>query len=258
MSQLDINTLAARSGNVIHLSSHVSGSSVSTGSFGRVEATNVDIDELNNRNLDDYKTVGKETIWVPANAMTPTETDGCSAITAVETMAYFPIFTSPDLYVLDFPDDANAHAQFSVAFPKSWNLGTITYQVFWTRGDWTLSTDCVEWGLQGVAFGDNDGIGAGLNTGFPYTTLIQDNSQGMPSTGQEWACLVSAESGDVTIAGSHNNPSTGLAHDQLCYFRVLRNPDGEHGGQSGADDMSGDARLHGIKLFFTTDTANDD
>jgi hypothetical protein len=40
MSQLDINTLAAQSGSVIHLSSHVSGSSTSTGSFGRVEAAN--------------------------------------------------------------------------------------------------------------------------------------------------------------------------------------------------------------------------
>ena len=43
MSQLDINTLAARSGNVIHLSSHVSGSSVSTGSFGRVETDNLTV-----------------------------------------------------------------------------------------------------------------------------------------------------------------------------------------------------------------------
>ena len=43
MSQLDINTLAARSGNVIHLSSHISGSSISTGSFGRVETGNLTV-----------------------------------------------------------------------------------------------------------------------------------------------------------------------------------------------------------------------
>ena len=199
---------------------------------------------------------GKETIWVPASAMTPTESDGCSDIQKDEGDAYFPIFTSPDLYVLDFDKGANEHAQFSVAFPKSWDLGTITYQVFWS-GD--FSWDAVEWGLQGMAVGDGDGIQKMVGwEGFPTATLIQDNAQDWASTGAEWGCLVSAESGDVTIAGSHNNPSTGLAHDQLCYFRVLRNPDGEHGGQSGADDMSGDARLHGIKLFFTTDTANDD
>jgi hypothetical protein len=49
MSQLDINTLAARSGNVIHLSSHVSGSSVSTGSFGRVETDNLTVGGISHK-----------------------------------------------------------------------------------------------------------------------------------------------------------------------------------------------------------------
>ena len=31
--------------------------------------------------------------------------------------------------VLDFDKDTDEFAQFSVAFPKSWNEGTITYQV---------------------------------------------------------------------------------------------------------------------------------
>ena len=43
MSQLDINTLTAQLGSVIHLSSHVSGSSTSTGSFGRVETDNLTV-----------------------------------------------------------------------------------------------------------------------------------------------------------------------------------------------------------------------
>ena len=192
---------------------------------------------------------GKETIWVPASAMTPTESDGCSDIQKDEGDAYFPIFTSPDLYVLDFDKGANEHAQFSVAFPKSWDLGTITYQVFWS-GD--FSWDAVEWGLQGMAVGDGDGIQKMVGwEGFPTATLIQDNAQGYPDMSDDWMCFVTPESGDVTIAGSP-------ADDQLCYFRVLRNPEGEHGGQQDADDMFADARLHGIKLFFTTDTANDD
>ena len=182
---------------------------------------------------------GKETIWVPASAMTPTESDGCSDIQKDEGDAYFPIFTSPDLYVLDFDKGANEHAQFSVAFPKSWNLGTVTFQVFWSG---IASADDVDWALQGVAFGDNDSI----DTAYGTAVVVTDNAQGAVEE-----CLVSAESGDVTIAGSP-------ADDQLCYFRVLRNPEGEHGGQQDADDMWADARLHGIKLFFTTDTANDD
>ena len=43
MSQLNINTLATQSGSVIYLSSHVSGSSTSTGSFGRVETGNLTV-----------------------------------------------------------------------------------------------------------------------------------------------------------------------------------------------------------------------
>jgi|ETNmetMinimDraft_2_1059921.scaffolds.fasta_scaffold26453_2 hypothetical protein len=43
MSQLNINTLATQSGSVIYLSSHISGSSISTGSFGRVETDNLTV-----------------------------------------------------------------------------------------------------------------------------------------------------------------------------------------------------------------------
>ena len=69
--------------------------------------------------------VGKQTIWVPANAMTATESNGCSAITAVETTS-----GRPDMYVLDFDKDSDEFAQFTIAFPKSWNLGTVSYKVF--------------------------------------------------------------------------------------------------------------------------------
>jgi hypothetical protein len=193
---------------------------------------------------------GTKTIWVPANDMTPTESDGCSAITQVEGDTDYPDYSSPNMYVLNFDKDDNEHAQFTVAFPKSWNLGTITYQVFWS-GDYS-NGDGVEWGLQGRAFGDGDGIMASMAyVGFPTATLIQDSTQGYPPMSENHLCYVTAESGDVTIAGSP-------ADDDLCYFQVLRNPDGSHGGTSGADDMSADARLHGIKLFFTTDAANDD
>ena len=71
---------------------------------------------------EDIGVVGKQTIWVPANAMTPTTSNPCADIAAVETTA-----GRPDMYVLDFDTSSDEHAQFTVAFPKSWNLGTITY-----------------------------------------------------------------------------------------------------------------------------------
>jgi ABC-type Na+ efflux pump permease subunit len=171
---------------------------------------------------------GKQTIYVPANAMNPTESNGCAAITAVETTS-----GRPDMQVLDFDKDADEHAQFTVAFPKSWNLGTITYQVFWSG---LAATTGVTWALQGVGMGDNETI----NVVYGTAITVDDDAQ---SAVEE--LLVSAESTAVTIAGTP-------ADDDLTYFRIYRDV------SAGNDDMAGDARLHGVKIFFTTDALNDD
>ena len=171
------------------------------------------------------KTVGKESIWVPAASMTPTTSNPCSDITIVETTS-----GRPDMVVLDFATGADEFAQFSIAFPKSWNLGTITYQAFWSGI--AASTDC-DWSLQGVAMNDNETIDVAYGT----AVVVSDNAQGAVEE-----LYVSAESGAVTIAGTP-------ADNDLCYFRIGRDVSG--------DNMNGDARLHGLKIFFTTDSPND-
>ena len=173
------------------------------------------------------KQAGKETIWVPASAMQPTTSNGCSALTTVETTS-----GRPDMVVLDFDKDSDEFAQFSVAFPKSWNEGTVTFQFFWSG---IAATTGVTLGLQGVAVGDNDTIDVAYGT----AVLVDDDAQGAVEE-----MLVSAESSAITIAGSP-------AVDQLCYFRIFRDVSATN------DDMAGDCRLHGVKLFFTTDAAND-
>jgi hypothetical protein len=170
---------------------------------------------------------GKQTIWIPANAMTPTTSNGCAAIAAVETTA-----ARPDMYVLDFDNSADENAQFTVAFPKSWNLGTITYQVFWSGN---ASVDGVAWALQGVGMGDNETIDVAYGTAI----VVEDFAQGAVEE-----LLVADESGAVTIAGTP-------ADNDLTYFRIYRDV------SAGNDDMAGDARLHGVKIFYTTDALND-
>ena len=171
------------------------------------------------------KVAGKESIWVPASAMQPTTSNPCSDLTTVETTS-----GRPDMVVLDFDKDADEFAQFSIAFPKSYNLGTITFQVFWSGI--AATTDC-DWQLQGVAMNDNETIDVAYGT----AVVVTDNAQGAVEE-----LYVSAESGAVTIAGT-------VADNDLCYFRV--------GSDVSGDAMAGDARLHGIKIFFTTDAAND-
>jgi len=171
------------------------------------------------------KTAGKETIWVPASSMSPTTSNPCSDLTIVETTS-----GRPDMIVLDFDKDADEFAQFSVAFPKSWNLGTVTFQVFWAGI--AATTDC-DWSVDAVAMNDNETIDVAFGT----AVVVTDNAQGAVEE-----LLVSAESGALTIAGTP-------ADNDLCFFRVGRDVSG--------DGMAGDARLLGIKLFFTTDLAND-
>ena len=136
------------------------------------------------------------------------------------------------MQVLDFDKDSDENAQFTIAFPKSWNLGTITYQVFWSGA---ANTQDVDWQLQGVAMNDNETIDVVYGT----AVVVDDAAQGAVEE-----LLVTAESGAVTIAGTP-------ADDDLTYFRVFRDVSDSN------DTMAGDARLHGVKIFFTTDAAND-
>jgi len=171
------------------------------------------------------KVAGKETIWVPASAMQPTTSNGCSALTTVETTS-----GRPDLVVLDFDKDSDEFAQFSVAFPKSWNAGTVTFQVFWAG---IAATTDVDWMVDAVAISNNTTIDVAYGTAVVVTDNAQDAVEELN---------VSVESGALTIAGSPGD-------DDLCFFRIGRDVSG--------DAMAGDARLVGIKLFFTTDLAND-
>ncbi len=172
------------------------------------------------------KEAGKETIWVPAVAMYPNSTNGCADLAQTE------LSNGPEIKTLDFDKDSDEFAQFAVAFPKSWNEGTVTFQAFFTAN--TTNTGTTAWGLAGVALAD-DGA---LNTAFGTTVVA--TAKAMSGTANDLA--VTAESGAVTIAGS---PST----DEYVFFQIQRDVS--------ADGLTADAKLLGIKLFFTTDAKND-
>jgi hypothetical protein len=172
------------------------------------------------------KIAGKETIWVPAVAMYPNSTNGCADIAQVE------LSNGPEIKTLDFDKDSDESAQFAVAFPKSWNEGTITFQAFFTAD--STNTGTVSWSLAGVSIADNDSINTAFGTGVAPTAKAH--------SGTANDLDVTAESGAVTIAGS---PST----DEEVYFQITRDVS--------EDSLTADAKLLGVKLFFTTDAAND-
>ena len=170
---------------------------------------------------------GKQTIYIPASAM-------LSAITSGPPSAHVETATNDiNFMVLDFDATADEHAHFNIAFPKSWNLSTVTFQPIWT----TLATNTngVAWGLQAIALSDND-VG---DTAWGSPVVVTDDAQGAANE-----ILVSAESGAVTIGGT---PALG----DIVFFRIFRDVSDAN------DDMAEDARLIGVKLFFHTSVPTD-
>jgi len=173
------------------------------------------------------KIAGTETIFVPAAAMFGTTTNGADS-QAVETTA-----TRPELKVLDFDAGTAEYAQFSIAMPKSWNLGTVTYQVFWSPGN--TNTGNAIFGLQGLACTEGDTADAVFGTAIEVTDAGIGTVEDVQMT---------AVSSAMTIAGSP-------ADDDYTFFQLYRD------AADGSDTFTGDARVLGIKLFYTTDAAND-
>jgi hypothetical protein len=172
------------------------------------------------------KTAGTETIYVPASAMYPTTTSGCAALTQVEGTA-----GRPELKCLDFDPSSDENAQFSVAFPKSWNAGTITFRAFFTVTG--TNTGTVSWALSGGSTADNGVIDTAFGTAVAPTAKAH--------SGTSNDIDITATSGAVTIANA--------ADDTMTFFNIMRDVS--------ADNQSGDARLLGIQIFYTTSATND-
>ena len=173
------------------------------------------------------KIAGKETMWIPATAFYLPTTNPADAA-SVETTAL-----RPELKVLDFDASTAQYAQFAIGMPKSWNLGTVTYQVFWSPSN-TNTDDCI-FGLQGVSCSEGDTADVAFGTAVEVTDAGIGTVEDVQMT---------AESGAITIAGSP-------ADNDQTFFQLYRD------AADGNDDFSGEARVLGIKLFYTTDEAND-
>lgn len=171
-----------------------------------------------------YIGAGKNTIWIPAGAMTSRTTNG-AAIGSTESTTNKVMSRT-----LDFDASTAEYAQFTVTFPKSWDLGTVTAQFVWRA----TNTGNVVWGLQGVAISDDDATDAAFGT-------AQTVTDGVTATGDT---MVSAATSAITIGGT---PADG----DLVVFQVYRD------AANGSDTCAVDALLVGVKLIYTA-TVNTD
>lgn len=175
--------------------------------------------------------VGRQTVSLPSSSIRPMVVSGCEAPTNEAQGS-----DHPDDEFMVYVDTANTHGQFIVPMPKSWDRGTLKFQVGWKHeGAQTAGLDGVVWGLAAV------GVVEGENPDKAYGIAVKVTDDEAAGNVLHWT----AESAAMTVAGTLTDPC-------LVYFRLTRFT------ADGGDDMDQGARLVCIKVFYNVTTGRDD
>lgn len=166
--------------------------------------------------------VGSQDLFIPASAMWPRVTAGCSYLTRTE------IATSLfNIQSLDFDQTTQEFAQFQISLPRNWNNGTITAKVYWTA---TSGSGTVQWGISGGAYSNDDALTVAFGTAQTVDdTLIATND-----------LHITDATSAITLEGTP-------ADADFIALQVSRNP--------ASDTLNADAKLLGVVITITTDAA---
>lgn len=168
-------------------------------------------------------------VWIPAAAMTPSETNGAD----VETKEYGTNDMTHDT-LLFAGDTADESAEFDIVMPPSWDRSTVKFKAYWTNGHADANADeYVKFSLAAGARSNDDALDAVLGTAQDVTDqLIADDD-----------LHVTAASAAITVGGT---PALG----DLVHFKITRDYDYDGGGGSAMDV---DARLIGVLIQYGKD-----
>lgn len=171
--------------------------------------------------------VGKQTIWIPASAMYKTNAAAGPSTGQLSVVA-------STINYLAFDPATTEDAFASIAMPKSWDLGAITFKFHWTHPA-TSTNFTVAWTAYAKSYGDNEAIDG---ASFAGGTIINDTG------GTTSNLYISAEGNSLTPAG------TPAANDLVNFiFRRL--------GADASDNLAVDAYLLGVQIYYTTNAVND-
>ena len=157
--------------------------------------------------------------------MYPETTNGAELAQTVLTAG------NPELKAFAFDTTTAEAVQFNVSFPESWDESTITFQTFWSASGTNTGTGGFT--LAGCSVANDIDYDLAFGTPVANTALA--------ASGTQDDLMINVESGTVTIASAAASTNT--------IFRLVRD--------TGTDTNTGDLRLVGIKLFYTTNAAND-
>ncbi len=183
---------------------------------------------LHNTFLDNFTSLfGPLTLYVDGSSFHPDLTNGCDAPTDQTMTAGNPLMSG-----CGFSGTVDQFAQFKLPFPKSWNVGTVTYRVRWTSPN--ANAGNVVFSLAGRGSSDGDSLDAAFGTAqFCSDTFQAVKIEHMTGT-----------SAAITIAGA-------LVKQDMLLFRFGRL------ATDGADTKTDKIFVEGIELFFSLDTTND-
>lgn len=168
---------------------------------------------------------GKHTIWIPASAMTPRITNGAAP-------GLFDSGSNDNtISTLDFDQTTAESAQFVIGMPKGWNEGTVTFQHLWTASAGSAAQTFILQ-LAGAAISNDDSLNAAMGTAGSVSDALIATSD----------LHISDESSAVTIGGT-------VAELDMVLFTLTRDVTN--------DNLAADARLIGIRLFYTTNADTD-
>jgi hypothetical protein len=177
----------------------------------------------------DGVTVGRHTVWLPAEAMFLPDTNPATIFAPDELSAGNPSGSG-----LEFLTGVLNVAEFKLPFPKRWNEGTVKFKAQWlTQG---TDTGDVIWSLKGRSFADGDSLDQAFGTGQDVTDT---------ASGTDNAVHLAAESSAITLAGTPGE-------NEYSHFQLSRK------GNDVGDDNTDSAVLLGIWVYWDTNAETDD
>lgn len=169
--------------------------------------------------------LGRRTLWLPASAMGVPAADGAVPATMEATAG------ASAVPVLDFDPDTPESAGLLAALPKAWDGGALAVQLLWTA----TQAGAVAWAVAATALSPDAPLDAVSGTAVPLVGTLATAG----------TLQATAEAGPLTPSGTPS-PAGLLA---LTVARTAGDL---------ADTLAADARLIGLRLFYTVGAASDD
>ena len=170
--------------------------------------------------------IGKKTISIPGSAWQARASNGAATSTTESST------NKVNRKTIDFVDGSQTFAQAVIAMPKSWNLTTLSYRVYF---DDTVANNSVVWQLQALCLRDNDTIDTAFGTAVAITEGVNSATT---------VTNISAESGAVTAGGT-------CAANGALFLQLYRD------GAAGGDSNTGTAKVYDVQIYYTTNAGND-